>query len=133
MVTTFPKTQGSLQMHGSYQGIQSHGNVQKSSFQRDLPTTLLILRAMTSNSFLLVLGGGCTTRKITFSGVMCPGASFAIHIIEFVLTDLLRYFDWELPNGTTVEDLDMAEEGGIISPKEIPLHLVQICHFPLCD
>ncbi|RWR83686.1 Cytochrome P450 71A1 [Cinnamomum micranthum f. kanehirae] len=64
---------------------------------------------------------------------MCPGASFAIHIIEFVLTDLLRYFDWELPNGATAEDLEMAEEGGIISPKEISLHLVPICHFPLCD
>lgn len=60
---------------------------------------------------------------------MCPGSSLAIHIIELVLTNLLCFFDWKLPNGMTTDDLDMSEESGIISPKKIPLHLIPIDHF----
>lgn len=35
----------------------------------------------------------------------CPGISFAIAIIELVLSNLLYKFDWELPNGMKGQDL----------------------------
>lgn len=54
-----PKTRVIINAWAILQEILRHGTVRRSFFQRDLPTALLILRAMTFNSFLLALGGGC--------------------------------------------------------------------------
>ncbi|GMY14966.1 cytochrome P450 71A1-like [Fagus crenata] len=60
----------------------------------------------------------------------CPGISFAIIEAEFVLANLLYWFDWELPDGVTVEDLDMSEVYRLVIRKKIPLRLVPVLHFP---
>lgn len=50
----------------------------------------------------------------------CSGILFGITSIEFVLANLLYWFDWELPDGCV---LDAEEENGITVCKKIPLHL----------
>ncbi|XP_058102001.1 cytochrome P450 71A1-like [Magnolia sinica] len=54
----------------------------------------------------------------------CPGIQFAIAKVELVLANLLYHFDWEMPNGATVEDLDMSESPGITVHKKSVLLLV---------
>ncbi|KAF6164651.1 hypothetical protein GIB67_032879 [Kingdonia uniflora] len=54
----------------------------------------------------------------------CPGISFGVAIVEVVITNLLYHFDWELPGGTTAEELDMIEGFGMSANKRIPLQLV---------
>lgn len=51
----------------------------------------------------------------------CPGIAFAMVTNEFVLANLLHKFDWELPNGGNVEDLDMAELPGVTIHRKVPL------------
>ncbi|KAK1319275.1 Cytochrome P450 71A1 [Acorus calamus] len=43
----------------------------------------------------------------------CPGIHFAMPTIDLVIASLLRYFDWELPEGRRGEELDMEEGTGI--------------------
>ncbi|RWR75965.1 Cytochrome P450 71A1 [Cinnamomum micranthum f. kanehirae] len=59
----------------------------------------------------------------------CPGLSFAITSLELALANLLYWFDWELPQGVTEEDLDMSEALGITVHKKLPLYLVPKNHF----
>ncbi|CAK9180032.1 unnamed protein product, partial [Ilex paraguariensis] len=40
---------------------------------------------------------------------MCLGISYAIATIEIVLAQLLYHFDWELPSGMKVKELNMTE------------------------
>ncbi|XP_075493866.1 strychnine-11-hydroxylase-like [Primulina tabacum] len=54
----------------------------------------------------------------------CPGASFAIAVVELALANLLFRFDWELPKGMSPEDIDMEEATGVAMRKKIPLCLV---------
>ncbi|XP_075662715.1 cytochrome P450 736A117-like [Castanea sativa] len=51
----------------------------------------------------------------------CPGISFAITNIKFVLAKFVKYFDWTLPNGARGDDLDMTESIGIAIHKKFPL------------
>lgn len=60
----------------------------------------------------------------------CPGISFAIIEAEYVLANLLYWFDWELPDGVTVDDLDMSEVYRLVILKKIPLCLVPVLHSP---
>ncbi|KAK1319280.1 Cytochrome P450 71A1 [Acorus calamus] len=39
----------------------------------------------------------------------CPGIHFAMPMIDLAIANLLRHFDWELPEGRTGEELDMNE------------------------
>ncbi|XP_022956394.1 cytochrome P450 71B35-like isoform X3 [Cucurbita moschata] len=61
------------------------------------------------NFELIPFGGG---RRI------CPGMNMAILTVELALANLLRCFDWKLPNGTKEEDVDMGEDVGIIIAKK---------------
>nr|AJD25151.1 cytochrome P450 CYP71AH15 [Salvia miltiorrhiza] len=54
----------------------------------------------------------------------CPGISFAMPVVELALANLLFRFDWKLPEGVSVEDVDMEEAPGITMHKNIPLCLV---------
>ncbi|KAK1363191.1 hypothetical protein POM88_038752 [Heracleum sosnowskyi] len=51
----------------------------------------------------------------------CPGIAFAMATNELVLANLLHKFDWKLPNGTTVENLDMSESTGVTIHRKVPL------------
>ncbi|GAB2269748.1 hypothetical protein Dimus_004670 [Dionaea muscipula] len=54
----------------------------------------------------------------------CPGLNFAIALVELALANLLYRFDWELPEGTKPDDINMAEAPGITTHKKTPLVLV---------
>ncbi|PKU78540.1 cytochrome P450 71A1-like [Dendrobium catenatum] len=57
---------------------------------------------------------------------ICPGMDFSMVVIEIALANLLHCFDWSLPRGITVEDMDMIECGGVISSRKQKLELVPI-------
>lgn len=55
----------------------------------------------------------------------CPGAGFAVAVVELALANLLYCFDWELPGGAGAEEaLDMEAAIGITAHKKKPLRLV---------
>ncbi|XP_050235828.1 cytochrome P450 71A1-like [Mercurialis annua] len=54
----------------------------------------------------------------------CPGMSFAYAEIEYVMANLLYWFDWELPDGQKGEDLDMSEKWIFVIYKKLPLQVV---------
>ena len=53
----------------------------------------------------------------------CPGMNFAIHLVELTLANLLYRFNWDLPHGMKIEDLNMEESAGITVQKKFPLCL----------
>ncbi|KAF3438713.1 hypothetical protein FNV43_RR21477 [Rhamnella rubrinervis] len=56
----------------------------------------------------------------------CPGMTFGVAIIEYVIANLLYWFDWKLPGGALAKDLDMTEVHGFTVFKKAPLHLLPI-------
>ncbi|KAH9776487.1 cytochrome P450 71A22 [Citrus sinensis] len=48
----------------------------------------------------------------------CPGMNFAMPLIELALANLLHRFDWKLPPGMRIEDLDMEEAPGMTMHKK---------------
>ncbi|KAL5990689.1 hypothetical protein ACLOJK_011592 [Asimina triloba] len=46
---------------------------------------------------------------------MCPGLQLGITVVRFVLAQLLHCFDWELPEGTTPENMNMSEKFSIVT------------------
>ncbi|XP_031737570.1 cytochrome P450 71A1-like [Cucumis sativus] len=54
---------------------------------------------------------------------MCVGMSFGIASFEYVLANLLHWFDWKLPDGKL---LDMTEQHGLAISKKLSLHLIPI-------
>lgn len=63
---------------------------------------------------------------------VCPGIMFAIAQVEYVLANLLYWFDWKLPPGQNLKNFDMTETGlsGLTIRKKIPLHLVPVMFSP---
>ncbi|PKU68846.1 Cytochrome P450 71A1 [Dendrobium catenatum] len=53
----------------------------------------------------------------------CPGIGFAIAVIECTLANLLHHFNWEVPEETKEEVLDMSESPGISIHKKSALLL----------
>ncbi|XP_065874632.1 cytochrome P450 71A1-like [Euphorbia lathyris] len=72
-------------------------------------------------------------RLIPFGGGrrVCPGISFGLASIEFVIANLLNWFDWKLLDGQVPQDLDMTERHGLTVPRKNPLHLVPLVYPPL--
>ncbi|KDO45350.1 hypothetical protein CISIN_1g0465341mg, partial [Citrus sinensis] len=60
----------------------------------------------------------------------CPGISFALAAIEYVIANLLYWFDWKLPRGEVLENLDMIEVSGLAVHKKLALHLVPTLYSP---
>ncbi|PON72324.1 Cytochrome P450, E-class, group I [Parasponia andersonii] len=62
----------------------------------------------------------------------CPGLKFADTSIEYIIANLLYWFDWRLPgdSGHSMEDLDMSEIYGLSVHKKVPLHLIPIPYSP---
>ncbi|MFQ6646733.1 hypothetical protein Gotur_020428 [Gossypium turneri] len=61
----------------------------------------------------------------------CPGIAFGVASIEFVMANLLYWFNWKLPAGETAENMDMAELYGLTATKKTPLHVLPVSHFSL--
>ncbi|KAH7681581.1 Premnaspirodiene oxygenase protein [Dioscorea alata] len=59
----------------------------------------------------------------------CPAITFGAVTIEIALAQLLHGFDWELPPGIAVEDLDMKEVFGITMHRIQELVVVAKPHF----
>ncbi|KAL5544074.1 hypothetical protein UlMin_007858 [Ulmus minor] len=61
----------------------------------------------------------------------CPGLAFGVLTMEFVMANLLYWFDWKLCSDTTLpEELDMNEVYGLAVLKKIPLHLKPVVYSP---
>lgn len=54
----------------------------------------------------------------------CPGITFALAVNGLALAKLVHNFNFDLPNGTRVGDLDMTEATGITVRKKSPLLVV---------
>lgn len=60
----------------------------------------------------------------------CPGIKFALSATEYVLANLLCWFDWKLPDGNDHGDVDMSETRAFTVYKKVPLHVLPIPHWP---
>uniref|UniRef100_A0A1J3FA33 Cytochrome P450 71B36 n=1 Tax=Noccaea caerulescens TaxID=107243 RepID=A0A1J3FA33_NOCCA len=69
------------------------------------------------NFELLPFGGG---RRI------CPGMYMGTTMVEFGLANMLYHFDWELPEGVAVDDIDVEEAPGLTVNKKNELLLVPV-------
>ncbi|GMN68913.1 hypothetical protein TIFTF001_037966 [Ficus carica] len=58
----------------------------------------------------------------------CPGLAFGISGIEYLIANILYWFDWKLPNDA--ENMDMTEVCGMSVFKKFPLHVVPIRYSP---
>ncbi|KAF7838255.1 cytochrome P450 71A1-like [Senna tora] len=60
----------------------------------------------------------------------CPGVSFGIALVEYMLANLLYWFDWKLPgvSTTSAQDIDMSERYGVTVTRKVPLHLQPLPH-----
>nr|QWK52224.1 cytochrome P450 71B37-1 [Isatis tinctoria] len=57
---------------------------------------------------------------------MCPGMYMGTTMVEFGLAKMLSQFDWKLPEGMVVEDMDMEESPGLAVGKKKELLLVPV-------
>ncbi|PON80754.1 Cytochrome P450, E-class, group I [Parasponia andersonii] len=67
---------------------------------------------------------------------ICPGISFSLPNMELVLANLLYHFDWNLPNGAKMAELDMSETYKISSRRRSDLYLVatpEIVKIVICN
>ncbi|XWS51318.1 hypothetical protein CRYUN_Cryun12cG0166700 [Craigia yunnanensis] len=58
----------------------------------------------------------------------CPGMPFGVASIEYVISNLLYWFDWKLATGEIEDNLDMGELYGLTVNKKLPLHVLPISH-----
>ncbi|KAL1568298.1 unspecific monooxygenase [Salvia divinorum] len=54
----------------------------------------------------------------------CPGITFAVAMDELALAKLVHKFDFRLPNGAKMKELDVTESNGITIHKKCPLLVV---------
>ncbi|CAH2069651.1 unnamed protein product [Thlaspi arvense] len=57
---------------------------------------------------------------------ICPAVYMGTASVQFVLANLLYQFDWKLPEGVEVEDIDMDETAGLTTHKKHDLILVPV-------
>ncbi|XP_019102095.1 PREDICTED: cytochrome P450 71B36-like, partial [Camelina sativa] len=57
---------------------------------------------------------------------MCPAMYMGTTMVEFGLVNMLYQFDWTLPEGMVVEDIDMEESPGLNTSKKNELVLVPV-------
>ncbi|KAE8683085.1 FUS3-complementing protein 2 isoform 1 [Hibiscus syriacus] len=56
----------------------------------------------------------------------CPGMLFGVASVEYVIANLLYWFDWKLPAGETAENFDMTELYGLTITRKNPLCVVPV-------
>ncbi|XP_074567224.1 alpha-humulene 10-hydroxylase-like [Curcuma longa] len=64
---------------------------------------------------------------------ICPGITFGLASVELGLAHLLFHFDWKLPQGMKIEDLDMMEITGMAAPRRSPLLVLPKPIIPLSE
>uniref|UniRef100_A0ACD5THR3 Uncharacterized protein n=1 Tax=Avena sativa TaxID=4498 RepID=A0ACD5THR3_AVESA len=55
---------------------------------------------------------------------ICPGMQFSLATMELALANLVRMFDWELPDGMSPRELDMSDSPGLVTARRVGLRLV---------
>jgi len=54
----------------------------------------------------------------------CPGNYFGLAFVEYVVANLLYWFDWKLPQSHKhEEDIDMSETFGLVVSRKTPLYV----------
>ncbi|KAM1032263.1 hypothetical protein ACFX2I_035858 [Malus domestica] len=63
---------------------------------------------------------------------VCPGLGFGVASAEYVLSNLLYWFDWKLPSGgkELAETMDTDEVYGLTVHKKAPLNLIPVPYNP---
>lgn len=60
----------------------------------------------------------------------CPGIGFAMASVQLVLANVVHKFEWKLPEGSKLEDLDTTEQPGTTIHRKNPLLAVAThCYF----
>lgn len=74
--------------------------------------------------------GGDNFDMVPFGGGRrsCPAFSSATTTVELTIANLLHWFDWEVPNGLKMEDMNMEEDGSLVVSRKSPLFLVPKQH-----
>ncbi|XP_027772598.1 cytochrome P450 CYP736A12-like [Solanum pennellii] len=54
----------------------------------------------------------------------CPGLHLGLTAVHLVLAQLIRCFDWELPNGMTPKDIDMTKKFCLVTTRVQHLMLI---------
>ncbi|KAL5578546.1 hypothetical protein UlMin_020245 [Ulmus minor] len=60
----------------------------------------------------------------------CPGITFGLANTEFIIANLLYWFDWKLSGdgGLVPEEVDMSEGCGLAVSRKVPLHLSPVLY-----
>ncbi|KAL0323917.1 UNVERIFIED_CONTAM: cytochrome [Sesamum calycinum] len=61
---------------------------------------------------------------------ICPGMNFGLVSVELPLAQLLYHFDWKMPEGMSLDDVDMTEQEGIAVARTNGLILVPTVYNP---
>ncbi|XP_004249519.1 premnaspirodiene oxygenase [Solanum lycopersicum] len=61
---------------------------------------------------------------------ICPGITFGLINVYLPLANLLYHFDWKLPHGVKLEDVDMNEFSGITAARKSELYLIATPYYP---
>ncbi|KAJ4888324.1 Cytochrome P450 71B21 [Raphanus sativus] len=61
--------------------------------------------------------------------VGCPGMATGMTIVKLGLLNVLYFFDWSLPDGMTIKDIEMEEAGAFVIAKKVPLELVPVLNY----
>ena len=72
----------------------------------------------------------CQLISFGFGRRQCPGMTFGIVSTVYLISNLLYWFDWKLPDGTLPEDLDMTEVFGMSVARKASLYAVAIPYSP---
>ncbi|EXB50951.1 Cytochrome P450 71A1 [Morus notabilis] len=65
-----------------------------------------------------------------FGRRQCPGMTFGVTSTEYLVANLLYWFDWKLPTINGGEKVDMGEIFGLTVEKKVPLRVIPIYYSP---
>nr|WKA69985.1 p-coumarate 3-hydroxylase [Crocosmia x crocosmiiflora] len=61
---------------------------------------------------------------------VCPGAQLGINLVQSMLGHLLHHFEWKLPKGVKLEEVDMSENPGMVTFMHTPLQAIAVPRLP---
>ncbi|KDP25562.1 hypothetical protein JCGZ_20718 [Jatropha curcas] len=57
---------------------------------------------------------------------ICPGLGLGVRMMSLLLASLIHQFDWKLPNGMAINDMDMSDQFGTTLQKATPLTAIPL-------